>query len=478
MSSQDKVLVRTAADLEKKYNFAKLLGLSQNIETNSKELINIKNELTNMINALVINLGDILDSQSDISLWFYPHIPTTSNLPYTSWVTPSDHIGDLHYAQDYGYVYKYTSNGWVQQTDEGLVQAMATTNADIDTSDHERKVFITQPVPPYESGDWWILSDGTLKICQIGKATGDFDNQDFVIGNKYTPTIATQDGDIITIRQGQVIKMSDTFASFTDLATGGNTTIAGENITTGNIKSANYSPGVSGTNINLTDGKISTKNVSIDDDGLKLSNGAKVVGSNGLKNTYVFNDKNNGAFCGIEAAGYMQSDNTARGVTVDIAIPKGLEITSAKLNLFHNPVFWSLYSDPSTYIGYARALKIYKATNINSRMIGAYYGSEMYSEDNTNYSNVGVTWYTSSGTSIGSSYTPSTPTQASHNMEKVVSSDFSSMFKSGGITVPGMYQVKVETSESISQSWTEAECCQRTGWIYAVVEIEGYMTYS
>ena len=149
MNLQDKNVVRTAADLEKKYNFAKLLGLSKNIETNTETLIKVENELNNMLNSLVINLSDVLDTQSSISLWFYEGIPTTSNEPYTDWVTPDDHIGDLYYDQNSGYVYKYTNTGWVLQTDENLINALALTNVELDvTIDHERQVFFQQPTPP------------------------------------------------------------------------------------------------------------------------------------------------------------------------------------------------------------------------------------------------------------------------------------------------------------------------------------------
>lgn len=462
MNIQDKSMVRTPIELEKKYPFEKLLGIIPNIETNKVELINVKNEITNMLNSLIINLRDVLDSQSDISLWFYEGVPTTSNLPYTSWDLPSEHDGDIYYNQETGYVYQYTYNQniWVRNEDENLIQAMAITNSDIDTSDHERKVFVIQPTPPYESGDWWILNDGTLKICQLGKTTGEYDEQDFVIGNKYTPTIATQDGDIITIKQGQIIKMSDTFATFTDLATGGNTIINGANISTGTINTNNVS--------------IGNNNVRIDADGVKLNNGAKVIGNNGLKNTYLYNTE---GFIGLEQD-YDTYENIARNLFIELSIPEGLEVTSAKIHVFHNPVFWGIFGDPNTYPGRIKNLKIYKSTNINSRLISAFYGSEYFADDSSTYSNIPITWYGTDGTSKGSSFTPSEPTISSYNMEEAITSDFSDIFKNNNVTIPGIYQIKLSTSENISQSWSESDLCRRTGFMYATLELEGYMTYS
>ena len=101
----DTTIVRSAAELERKYNLSKLAGLSSNVETNNNELIKIQNELTNMLNTLIINLGDVLDD--NISLWFYPGIPNTLNEPYISWSDPTEHIGDIYYDQNSGNVYKY-----------------------------------------------------------------------------------------------------------------------------------------------------------------------------------------------------------------------------------------------------------------------------------------------------------------------------------------------------------------------------------
>ena len=101
------VVVRTAADLEKKYNFASLLGLKKNVEITGQGIQKIENELNSMLNALVINLKDVLDSQSEVSLWFFGTKPTTSNEPYVSWDNPDDHIGDIYYDQSSGNVYQW-----------------------------------------------------------------------------------------------------------------------------------------------------------------------------------------------------------------------------------------------------------------------------------------------------------------------------------------------------------------------------------
>lgn len=202
----DKTQVRTAADLEKKYNFPQMLGLTKNIENTEKQLIKIQNELNNMLNSLVINLGDLLDSQSSISLWFYDGTPTTSNEPYTDWNDPTEHYGDFYYDRLTGYVYKFTENDWEQQDDTNLINAMALTNVELDVeNDHERQVFFDTPIPPYQSGDWWILEDGTLMICQIGKPAGEtYEEYDFINSSRYTDTVATKIGEQLTVTMGSV----------------------------------------------------------------------------------------------------------------------------------------------------------------------------------------------------------------------------------------------------------------------------------
>lgn len=204
--AKNNVVVRTAQDLERKYNFASLLGLKKNIEITNQGIQKVENELNGMLNALAINLKDVLDSQGDVSLWFFSGTPTTSNEPYTLWDNPDEHMGDIYYDQSSGLVYQW--NGvWEENTDADLVEAMAITNAEVDTAgDSERKVYFATPTPPYSNGDWWIKPDGTLFICQISKAEDEkYEQDDFIIANQYTSgTYATKVNDRLTVIEGTV----------------------------------------------------------------------------------------------------------------------------------------------------------------------------------------------------------------------------------------------------------------------------------
>jgi hypothetical protein len=457
MGLQDKTVVRTAADLEKKYNFPKMLGLAANVETNKEELVRINNELNNMLTSLIINLGDVLDSQTNVSLWFFSGKPGNDNEPYINWDAPSDHIGDLYYDRATGKVYKFTEPGWVEQTDSNLISALALTNAELDVSeDNERIVYFSQPIPPYSNGDWWILEDGTLKICQLSKdASESYETDDFVVSSKYTTTVATKQGDTITVLKGTVTQITEDYVKFTDLSTGGSTTIAGENIKTGTI--------------DATKVKIANDNVLIDAEGIKLSNGAKVVGTNGLMNTYVYETE------GI--LGYMRDweYNSATGqydkivandMFINFIIPEGLSITSATIQVVHTPIQWAGDEGQLLAVGRTSKIKLQRATNMYGRMLIATLNSEIWSQTN-------VTTYEEITTAFGSSgwTPPTTPTTSNHPTESKTSGDIKDFIRTG------LNQLRI-TNEAINQKWTDANIAAKSGFVYAILKIDGYMTYS
>ena len=369
MGLQDKSVVRSAAELEKKYNLAKLLGIAGNVELNKESLVKIENELNNMLNSLIINLGDVLDSQSDISLWFYSGIPTTENEPYINWEDSTEHIGDLYYDKSTGYVYQYKEVDevglWEINTNPDLIEAMAITNSETDTSiDHERKVFFETPTIPYSNGDWWIKEDGSVFMCQITKTEGEYEVNDFVNSSNYTESIATKLGEEIKVLKGTITMISESYAKFTDLATGGSTIIAGENITTGNIKSANYVTGTSGMKIDLDNGILDSKNLKLSEDGT-LDVGGYIKTEKGVIANLQFNS--NQDFLGqTQVVG--EGVGIDRGTLVIFAnIPKNFEVISAKLTL-------KTFKTKNTYLdnttgaeisnyGKVKNIRLYKQSN-------------------------------------------------------------------------------------------------------------------
>ena len=448
---------RTIEELERKYNFSKLLGFEKNIKLNKELITKVENELLNILNALIINLKDVLEDQSEVSLWFFNEKPTLKNKPYIDWTNPEEHIGDIYYDQSTGYVYQYFSDEWKINTDANLVQAMALTNIEVDTTiDNERKVYFSQPTPPYSSGDWWILEDGTLKICQIGKTSGEYETEDFIISSGYVATIATKTGNELTVLKGTVTEITENYVKYTDLSTGGSTIINGANISTGNINTDNVS--------------IGNGNVQMDKDGIHLKNGAKVIGENGLMNTYIFsnNDFEEVGYVGNDELGWYNTSVEKVGAKVQFIVPEGLNITSAKVIVFHTPVNWSwidVNGKNNWYWGYARNMKLYKATNINNRKYIAEYGAGGADTNTTEYSEI-------AGALGTNGWTPAVPTDSAHNTEIYTSADIKSSI------VTGLNEISVQPGNAATQTWDGSQTCPRSGVARIMIKIDGYMSYS
>lgn len=365
--AKNDVVVRTAADLERKYNLGSLGGLKKNVEITAQGIQKIENELNSMLNALMINLKDVLDSQSEISLWFYSGKPTLSNEPCSLWNKPTEHIGDIYYDISSGFVYQYKEYDgeavWEINADPNLVEAMAITNAETDTTtDHERKVFFDTPTIPYSNGDWWIKDDGSLYICQISKTSGTYEESDFINSSEYTESIATKINNEITVLKGTVTMISENFAKFTDLATGGSTTISGDNITTGNIQSQNYIQNTSGTKIFLEDGVIDAKNFKVDANGNVTCNNATINGSAILNGSKFF----------VDAEGNMTCSN-ATFTNGNIDTPNFKVDASGSVTMTDNP---KSQTEANLYIISDKGKTYQSETFYQSRGIFSYEGPE------------------------------------------------------------------------------------------------------
>lgn len=223
MSKQDRQGVRTAADLERKYDLTSLVGLEKEVQ-NSVEGINQTNK--SLEEFMTATLGSIenLQSQIDgnITTWFYSGVPTLSNLPASEWTTEevrNDHLGDLYYDQDTGYAYRFAlCEGvykWLTIEDTDVTEALAIANAAMDTADSKRRVFTATPYTPYDNGDLWF-NGGEIYICQITKAdTETYAEGDFIIATKYTDdTYAVQVGDNLEIVRGTVTTIKEGVDAF------------------------------------------------------------------------------------------------------------------------------------------------------------------------------------------------------------------------------------------------------------------------
>lgn len=218
---QDRSGVRTAQDLERKYNLA---GIQKAVELSVEGINKTNKELENFINS---SLGTIDDLQSqidgNITTYYYSGVPTLLNVPVSEWDPESYniHLGDLYYDKDTGYAYRFYLDsetnvyGWTKIKDSDVTEALALANAASDTADSKRRIFTAQPVPPYDNGDLWF-KDKEIFICQISKSDGEtYADNDFITATKYTDdTLASQVGDNLEIVRGTVTTIQEGVDAF------------------------------------------------------------------------------------------------------------------------------------------------------------------------------------------------------------------------------------------------------------------------
>lgn len=160
-----------------------------------------------------------LQNQVDgaIETWFYDGVPTLENAPAISWKTDKDkeiHLGDLYYNNKTGKAYRFAKDGstyeWIIITDTELTKALKDSSQALKdaaaadkkakgaqaTANTKRRIFGSQPVPPYDVNDMWVNAtypnDGStykneILKCSTSKAEGEeFDIADWKLASKYT----------------------------------------------------------------------------------------------------------------------------------------------------------------------------------------------------------------------------------------------------------------------------------------------------
>lgn len=160
-----------------------------------------------------------IDSKAEI--WFYSGVPTLKNDPVSGWDIEeyTDHVGDLYYDTSTGYPYRFKfSNGvysWERIEDQDLAEALALANAASSAVDSKIRLFMEQPVPPYDNGDLW-LNNQEIYVCQISKDAGTtYEAKDFIIATKYTDdTVANQVGDNLEVVRGTVTTIKESQDAF------------------------------------------------------------------------------------------------------------------------------------------------------------------------------------------------------------------------------------------------------------------------
>jgi len=181
---------------------------------------------TNLNNFVTVTYAESMKSlealiDTKITTWYYSGVPTLSNLPASEWTTTelkTSHVGDLYYDKSTGYTYRFTYGtefSWEHIVDKDLTEALAIANSASDTADSKRRIFTSQPAPPYDNGDLWFR-DQEIYICQISKSEDEtYAEKDFIIATKYTDdTLATQVGDNLEIVRGTVATVQEGVDAF------------------------------------------------------------------------------------------------------------------------------------------------------------------------------------------------------------------------------------------------------------------------
>ena len=165
---------------------------AKNAEKNARE------ELNNYA-ATVSKEIEGLQSQIDknITTWFGDYVPQRINSPAIGWIglgKEEQHQGDLFYVVDNekhgGKVYRWVPIDdiyeWRLIEDTELAKALADAAKAQDTADGKRRVFVDEPVPPYDVGDLWAQgSGGDLMRCVTARESGSYDAADWDLASKY-----------------------------------------------------------------------------------------------------------------------------------------------------------------------------------------------------------------------------------------------------------------------------------------------------
>lgn len=195
-SDKKKVTIKGDLDIKSTYDGK---TLDKYIADNSLD----KNAVETIIkkSKTITDLKNQIDGA--IETWFYDGEPTLLNKPASDWKIDKDkniHLGDLYYDNKTGKAYRFAMDGstykWIIITDTELTKALEDSSQALKDAKSKRRIFGSQPVPPYDVNDMWVNatypSDGStykneILKCSTSKAEGEeFDIADWKLASKYT----------------------------------------------------------------------------------------------------------------------------------------------------------------------------------------------------------------------------------------------------------------------------------------------------
>ncbi len=180
-----------------------LVEKTEGYDTQFSEIRQDLDSITSTVSSEIGNLQEQIDGQ--IQTWFDDDVPTSANAPAKDWTTTAEknnHLGDLFYIVNNstagGRAYRWALVGsvyqWVLIEDEDVAKALADAAKAQDTADGKRRVFVSQPVPPYDVGDLWTQGpNGGIYRCKVARQSGNYAASDWELASDYTNDEALED---------------------------------------------------------------------------------------------------------------------------------------------------------------------------------------------------------------------------------------------------------------------------------------------
>ena len=218
-SDKKKVTIKGDLDIKSTYD-GKTLDkyiADESLDKNAVETIIKKSEtITDLQNQIV----------GAIETWFYDGVPTLKTEPASGWDTDmmKNHLGDLYYDNKTGKAYRFAKDGstykWIIITDTELTKALEDSSQALKDAKSKRRIFGSQPVPPYDVNDMWVNatypSDGStykneILKCSTSKAEGEeFDIADWKLASKYTDDTKAEEAKKAAEKAQEEIKNTQT----------------------------------------------------------------------------------------------------------------------------------------------------------------------------------------------------------------------------------------------------------------------------
>ena len=216
--------------------------------------------------------------------------------------------------------------------------------------------------------------------------------------------------------------------------------------------------------------------VNMDKEGIKLSNGAEIIGGSGVLTNFQYYSVNVGFavpnaytvfdyfFLGYNSD--FSAANWGSFIELNAYIPSNFTITEAKIVFTHTPTNW-VESGVYDVWGYCRNVKAYKVTNTSDIVVSSAYAS-------TPNVSGGYTLTEISNAFGASGYTPSTPSASSHITEITTSIDIKSSL------IAGNNKIVVKSGDAVPAynatfATNAANLGIKTGYAKAIINIIGYL---